>query len=213
MRKGLILFLFGMSFCFRGRAQSYDIPDYRNKKEGFKKVTDATIRSDLAAFALGGLDEAISKEPLQKVPIVEYGTDFIRFADSNIRVTINAGVFDKTKHKLYYYENKYLLRIDNKPYWGIYGDVPITTIESVTAVIGNDSISLPPIAITDTYEPRFCHANSNANTYKCNSAVYISKDKRRIYIYMLNSDGTNGYEVTWIIQDKQYLRRVVDYGF
>ena len=30
---------------------------------------------------------------------------------------------------------------------------------------------------------------------------------------MLNSDGKNGYEVTWVLQDKKYLRRVIDYGF
>jgi hypothetical protein len=30
---------------------------------------------------------------------------------------------------------------------------------------------------------------------------------------MLNSSGKGGYEVTWIIEDKKYLRRVIDYGF
>lgn len=29
-------------------------------------------------------------------------------------------------------------------------------------------------------------------------------------ISMLNSDGAGGYEITWIIQNRKYLRRVVD---
>jgi len=30
---------------------------------------------------------------------------------------------------------------------------------------------------------------------------------------MLNGTGTGRYEVTWVIQDKKYLRRVVDWNF
>jgi hypothetical protein len=43
--------------------------------------------------------------------------------------------------------------------------------------------------------------------------IFISPDKKRIYIYSTHSDGAGAYEVTWIIQDKKYLRRVVDYGW
>jgi len=30
---------------------------------------------------------------------------------------------------------------------------------------------------------------------------------------MLSMDDRGSYEVTWVIQDKQYIRRVVDFGF
>ena len=36
---------------------------------------------------------------------------------------------------------------------------------------------------------------------------------RKYYIYMLNGEGAGRYEVTWVIQDKHYLRRVVDWNF
>jgi hypothetical protein len=34
-----------------------------------------------------------------------------------------------------------------------------------------------------------------------------------MYVYMLNRDDTGSYEITWVIQDRKYLRRVLDYGF
>jgi hypothetical protein len=29
----------------------------------------------------------------------------------------------------------------------------------------------------------------------------------------MHSDGAGAYEVTWVIQNKKYLRRIVDYGY
>ncbi len=212
-----IPFLFIVFFtllCFSSHAQSEEIPDYRNKREGFSKIADKDIRNDLSAFTLGGIVEGVSKEPLQKLPVTNYGNDFITFTNATIDINIKSSVFFKTQHRLMYYDEKYLVRIDNKPYWGIYGQVPKKTLESIIVIIDRDTISIPPVAYVDIYEPWFCQTNSGSNTAKCNCAVYLSNDNRKIYIYMLNSpDGTTGYEVTWVIQDKQYLRRVVDYGF
>jgi hypothetical protein len=43
--------------------------------------------------------------------------------------------------------------------------------------------------------------------------VYRSADGKRIYIYMLKRETGGSYEVTWVIQDKKYLRRIIDFGF
>ena len=197
-----------MKFC------GDDIPDFRNKRESFKKLLDKDLRNDLASFALGALDEAVSKQPLAQLPIADYKNNFIRFEGDKVTITITAGEFDKAKHKLLYYDEKYLIKIDNKPYFAVKpGAMPKKTIEAVTVSIGRDTIHLPATAFNDLYEPIFCKANSGTSTAKCNAAVYYSNDKSRLYIYMLSSDGSNGYEVTWVIQNKQYTRRVVDYGF
>jgi len=204
-----------MIISFASYAQDDDIPDYRSKKDLYKKITDKDLRSDLAAFTLSSLDEALAKEPLPQLPLIEYKNDLIRFAGDNVAVTIVAGTFDKTKHKLLYYDEKYLTKIDIKPFFSSkLGATPVRTIQSVTVVVGSDTIHLPDAAFSDLYDPMFCQGNTNSNTAKCNTAVYLSKDGRKIYIYMLNSSDTkNGYEVTWVIQDKIYIRRVVDYGF
>ena len=195
-------------------AQDADIPTYHTRRESFSKLTDAALRSDLATFTLGGLVEAIGKKPLKAIPASDYTDYHIAFAGEGVQVKIVAGKFDRTKHKLLLYdEDKYVIKIDNKPYWGVDGQVPKKEIQSVQVVFNRDTLILPPVAYNDLFEPRFCSAATAYDAAKCNSSVFISADKRTIYIYMLNSDGKNGYEVTWIVQDKKYLRRVIDYGF
>lgn len=189
-----------------------DIPNYRSKRENFLKMVEKDARADLATFTLGGLDEAAGKDPLPAASVVGYSSDSIMLQKDNIKVVIKAGVFDKTKHKILLYDEKYVTKIDNKPYYGVIGKMPLTTIATLQVTVGRDTIVIPAAAYTDLYNPAFCRVGANAKT-KCNVGVYFSKDNHRIYIYMLNGDGKEGYEVTWVIQDKKYLRRVIDWEF
>jgi hypothetical protein len=193
-------------------AQDENIPTYHNKKESLSKMTEQDIRADLATFTLAGVDESVGKQStLAPAPVTDYSNNFVQFSKDNLQVKIISGKFDQAKHKIQYYD-KYVTRIDNKAFYGIDGVMPKKTIESVFVIAGRDTINIPSTAFSDLYEPVFCGPN-NGGQIKCNCAVYISNDKRRIYIYMLNSSGKGGYEVTWVLQDKQYLRRVIDYGF
>jgi hypothetical protein len=201
-----------LSICATVFAQDDEIPTYRSKRENFLKMTEKDLRADLATFTLGGLDEAAGKDPIPYIPVVSFSNDSVLLQKDNIRVIIKAGTFNKTKHKILLYDEKYVTKIDNKPYYGIIGKMPVTTIQSVQLIIGRDTVSIPPAAYSDLYNPVFCKPGSNAKT-KCNTGAYISKDGHHIYIYMLNGDGKEGYEVTWVFQDKQYLRRVVDWDF
>ena len=79
----------------------------------------------------------------------------------------------------------------------------VTTIKEVTVITGADTVRVPQNALFDLYNPVFNSAD----------AVYISADNRKLYIYMLNQDSTGSYEVTWVMQDKTYLRRILDFGF
>ncbi|HYE55277.1 MAG TPA: hypothetical protein VD996_10550 [Chitinophagaceae bacterium] len=193
-------------------SQDREFPDFRSKKETFLRVQEKDVRADLASFTMGGMDESVGKGKLFNIPATNYGNDFITFSGSDIQVTIKAGTFDKTKHKLQMFQNKYLVRIDGKPYFGNYGDVPTTTIQSITVLVGKDTVAIPAAAYADLYEPDFTYRDG-AGTVKSYNKVYLSPDNKRIYIYMLNRDPYGSYEVTWVIQDKQYLRRVVDFGF
>ncbi len=193
-------------------AQDKEFPDFRSKKENFLRMQEKDIRADLASFTMGGMDESMGKGKLASIPATSYGNDYITFSGDNIQITIKAMPFDETKHKLQYYNKEHLVRIDGKPYYGNYGEVPRTVISSVTVLIGKDSIAIPAAAYFDLYEPDFTYRDA-AGVVKSYNKVYLSQDKSRIYIYMLNRDALGSYEVTWVIKDKQYLRRVVDFGF
>jgi hypothetical protein len=191
-------------------AQDLDYPDFRTKKDNFAKINDKDIRADVASFALAAVDESIGKAPLASIPVVDYGPNFMKYADDKIQVIIKTGFYLASKHKLMIQEG-HLLRIDGKPYYGgIYGQPPHTTIESVTVVVDKDTVPIPPTAYFDLYDTKFSF-NENGAT-RTRNGVFLSNDKHTFYIYMLNIDN-KGVEYTWVIRDKQYLRRVVDYGF
>src|SRR3954453_17084811 len=134
MRFVLLGFFSFLGFC--GNTQDLEYPDYRSKKEIFSRITEKDIRSDIASYSMGGIDESIGKLPLKTVPITAMSANSISFTNSNIQVTITGGLFDPSKHKLGYYgDKKYVVKIDNKPYFGDYSKVPKTTIENVTVVI------------------------------------------------------------------------------
>lgn len=207
-----LLVVFFVAVAVGTLAQDRDFPDYRSKKESFLRIQEKDIRADVASFSIGGMDESIGKGNLASIPATKYGNDFITFSGANMQVTINAGTFDASKHKLQYYAKEHLVRIDGKPYYGNYGEVPRTTIANVTVIIDKDSVAIPPAAYADLYEPDFTYRD-NTGTVKSYNKVLISPDKKKVYIYMLARDNLGSYEVTWVIQEKKYLRRVVDFGF
>ena len=185
-----------------------DLPDFRNKKDNFSKVREKDIRNDLASFAIAGIEERIGKKPLKDIPARNYSGSNLLFQEGNIKVNITAGIFDPSKHRLDSVE-KYLVKIDKKPYFGNYGSVPRYTISSVTLFIDKDTIPVPQTALFDLYSPTFAYRDGGGIP-KTFNAVYLSEDKRTIYVYMLNKEDRGSYEVTWIFRDKKYLRRVVD---
>jgi hypothetical protein len=195
----LLSFSFSVIFSF---AQDSDHQDYRRKTESFSRIYDKELRSDLASFTIGGIDESLGKTPLKKLDLGRYDNNYIQFTGNNLLVTVRTGNFDPSKHK-FAYEAKFLVKIDGKPYYGNYGKIPQTTITEVTIITGKDTIRVPQNALFDLYNPVFNSAD----------AVYISSDKRKLYVYMLNKDDAGSYETTWVIQDNKYLRRVLDFGF
>jgi hypothetical protein len=204
-------FLLLMCNVLAGFTQDTEYTDARNTRESFSRLYDKDIKGDLASFTIAGIAESINKPVLKVLPVTKYGDDYIKYDSNNLQVIIKAGVFNIIKHKLHF-EGKYLVRIDNKPYFGNYTKVPQVGIAAVTVVSGKDTIAIPPAAFADLYNPHFTYTDASG-IIKSQDAVYISGDKRKIYIYMLNRDDKGSYEVTWIIQDNKYLRRVIDFGF
>ena len=194
------------------QAQDDPLPDLRNKRESFTKFPKGEIRDDLATFTIGGIDERLGKDPLEKLPATDFNMHSITFEGPKLKVMITSGTFEASKHKLfYYYDKKYLVKIDGKPYYGDYGSIPATTIASVNVILNDkDTVAIPPAAFADLYHPEFTY--SEGGTIKTHNAVFFSKDKHRMYIYMVNNEAIGKYEVTWILQDNKYVGRVVDSG-
>lgn len=199
-------------FVFANGFSQYDYPDYRSKRDNFSKITEKDIRNDVATFSMAGIDESVGKNKLQSVPITNYTANSITFNNDNVFVKITAEPFDPSRHKMGYYE-KFLTKIDNKAYYGNYGSVPKTQIQSIIVVIDQDTVVIPSTAYVDLHNPDFAYTDASTGEIKSHDNVLLSNDKHKLYIYMLSQDSNGSYEVTWVIQDKKYLRRVVDFGF
>lgn len=203
-----------ISILISSSSFAQDYPDYRSKKEQFVKLQEKNIRSDIATFSMGGIEESVGKEPLKSIPISAFGKDFITFEEGNIKVTIKSAPFESAKHKFTYYDPEtkdYLLKIDSKPYFGDYGKMPQSYVSEVTAIIDRDTISVPATACVDLCNPILTF-NEGGKT-KSQNKVFISADGHRLYVYLLKQESGGSYEATWIIQDKKYVKRVVDFGF
>lgn len=199
------LAMFFSSFC---KAQDNDMPDTRRKTESFARFHYQDIRADLATFTLAGTSESVGAIPLKNITYSTLTNTAITFEGDGIKAKVEIDPFDPKKHKLNY-DEKYLIRIDRRPYYGGYPNMPATYISDVSVIIGNDTVFIPPIAYSDLYNLHFTYPDKGVE--RTRDAVYISKDGHYVYLYLFNKDNTGSYEVTWIIQDKKYLRRVLDY--
>ncbi len=187
-----------------------DMPDTRSKRDNYSKVGQKELKADLATFTIAGIDESVGKITLDKVSHTGFTANSMNFEGGNIRASITTGPFDPAKHKLDY-DEKYLIKIDRKPYYGGYSKVPKTQINSVSFIIDKDTVAIPPAAYSDLFNLNLTYTDKTGRERTMN-AIYLSKDKRTIYFYIFCKDSTGSYEVTWVIQDKKYLRRVLDYG-
>ncbi len=211
MKKAKKLLILALPVLFAGRAfaQSDDMPDSRRKTESFERFHNNEIRAELATFTLAGIGEGAPTTPLEKVPFSSLGKDSIVFEGNGIKAEVKIAPFDPAKHKLNY-DEKYLVRIDRRPYYGgIYGKVPKTQISNVMLIIRGDTIAIPPTAYNDLFNLNFTYSDKGVE--RTTDAVYISNVGQRVYIYLYSRDRNGSYEVTWIIQDRRYQRRILDY--
>lgn len=192
-------------------AQDPAYPDYRSKKEGFLKVPDKSMRADLATFAIGGLDESMGKLPLKKTPPTAYDRKSISFRAENLEVKVTTGPFEPNGKKLMMSE-EYLVKINSKPVYGNYGQMPKTEIKEVLVLMGKDTVKIPPVAYNDLFDLNFTYRDKSG-IERTGSGIFYSGDGKRIYIYLLSRDAQGSYEVTWVIDNGTYVRRVLDYGF
>lgn len=213
----LLSFLFCCCSCFAQVPNAF--PDSNKESDGYEELPAGIIKKEISYFNISGgnfsLEDSLAKVNLIEIPMSTYTNTSVTFSLGKISIKISAAPFDSSKHDLIYAspEQPYLALIDKKRFWGTDGGVPKEKISSVSYKNGSKSYQLPDSAIHNLYEPNFCNKYESENKVFCHCKVYQSMDKKRTYIFMLNSDGAGGYEVTWVLEDGKYVRRVVDYGF
>ncbi|MEO6820154.1 MAG: hypothetical protein ABI266_10625 [Ginsengibacter sp.] len=203
----IVLTTFLSGYC---SAQTYlDYTDTRKKVESFEKLREPNLRADLAAFTLGGIGESVAKEGLTKLTNSSSGIDFMEFDGDSIKAIIRTAPFDTAGHKLTF-DDKYLIKIDKKTYFGNYGYIPKNHITNISLIVGRDTVSIPKEAYSDLYDVNLTYISDGVK--RTTNAIYRSKTGYLKYLYLFSKGKKESYEVTWIFQNNKYLRRVVNYG-
>jgi len=213
MKSILLAFLSLIPFSLLAQQEMYEALWREEAKEGFDHLPKGTLRKEIACFSSFGESEKNNSIKPGKTSVISSEKNQMTFKRENITVTIRRKSFDKSKYKIKKDENGYVAAINGKHLFGVDGGMPSTAIQSVQVIIDKDTLRLPPTAYTNLFEPSFCGVQVvEEGQWGC-PQIYISADKKRIYIFSTHSDAAGAYEVTWVIQDKKYLRRVVDGGY
>jgi len=118
--------------------------------------------------------------------------------NAEISIVITETAFDKAKAKLSFSKanQRYLEKINGKPYYGTDGEIPTRQYGFIDVAFGTNKVVIPTSALEGLYEP----------TLENTEAFYDSKNDI-LYISSLNSDGAGGYCVLWIIEKRKYKTR------
>lgn len=184
---------------------------YSQSSEGYANLPEGIIKNEVASFLISAhrinQTDNISNT-LVEIKLKRCSEDFVYFESGDI-ISLD---------KLVSIQSKAVNVIDNKITggytWGIGNSPPTTEVSKVRYIHVKFQLILPDTAIAGLFNPKFCinpkKKNKIGKTTTSNCKVYQSQDKRRVYIYMLNGEESAEYEVTWVIENGRYYRRIVD---
>lgn len=121
--------------------------------------------------------------------------------NDSITVTILVKPFDRSNHKIEYYEDGWLNTIDGVRPWGVEGKLPKYELKSIS-IQKHDGrgvfkqYNFPLSALSNVYEPNL------ADGY---TGVFFGLHGE-MFIIMNNGDGAGGYTVCWTIKKDMTLR-------
>lgn len=204
------LFLFFTFFysAYCNAQNDLNYTDTRKKTQSYVKLRPPNLRADLATFTIAGIGESVAKEGLIKLTNSSSGKDFMEFDGDGLKAIIRLAPFDTAGHK-FTYDDKYLIKIDKKTYFGDYGFMPKNRISDVSFIVDGDTVKFPKEAYSDLYDVNLTYLSNG--TRRSTNAIYRSKTGYLKYLYLYSKGSKGSYEVTWIFQNNQYLMRVLDY--
>lgn len=167
-----------------------------------KKIKNKKIRAELTNFyeIYFRIDIDSLKRNFILIPITTAKEHHITFESKDYTIRIITDTLDAIKHS-FTIVGKYskergiwpVVKIDGRKPWGIDGDLPRNSIKNVQIFHKKQQINLPKSAINDLFNP------------KQQYIAALSKDKHRLYIFMVGST----YEVIWIFVDNKYWSRII----
>lgn len=129
----------------------------------------------------------------------------VRFKYDSVCVQLIKSKFLSKQNKLSFNKNngyKFLYRINGKSFFGTDGEIPKYQYDKILITIGKDTLKIPISDYNDLYQPNL---HSTYFTYDVKNQIF--------YLCASNGDGAGGYEVVWVFEKGDYIRRYIYNGF
>lgn len=190
-------------------SQNSSLTVNKSKLYRLDRIKDKTIIQEIEPL-LVMYSENTMQQNLTSIPLIDTNEFYSNFRGQGLEILINCEYFYPPLHSINYDPNlkKHNVKgIDGQVFWGTNGDIPKTKVHKIKVISNGVNIQVPDTAIAGMFNPNF-----GCNKIDCYNFVYLSNDKKRIYIVMNNSDGAGFYIVVWIFKDNKYYDRVIDLG-
>lgn len=126
------------------------------------------------------------------------------FEKGDLKIEIAIEPFKRDGRVLTYKEfeegQRYLVEIDDLPFWGTDGGIPTSQYRKITVRTGEQTASVPKEALRDLFNP---------GLYPGNTTVALNPNDDAIYITSFNSDGAGGYVAGFVFQGGTFKSRAV----
>ena len=91
--------------------------------------------------------------------------------------------FDPTNRIIDIADDKFVVSIDGRFFWGTDGEMPRTQVDAIQVKLGGKDIPVHRVFFSDIFE------------FRRDFSVY--KNGNTFFVYQVNSDGAGGYELVW----------------
>lgn len=137
------------------------------------------------------------------IPIIEDDAHNVLCQKDSVKVLVSTQPFNKEKYRLTYSkDNPDLLEsINGKHGWGVDGYLPTAEYKSIQIQIGKRKTSLPPVALSNLFEPSLS-----------NTRVQYDHRKDILYIESVNSEGAGNYMMMLKVERGVFSEKLTTYG-
>ena|SRR5687767_8356909 len=186
------IFLCGQ-VCY-GQTNS-SISDTTKAKESFITISDSIIKNEIAFFSIKGASlkktDSLAQKQLTEIAVTYCSDHEVHLSWSTFFGPMSTFI------SIYFNE-----------------ETSNRTLDSIFLVTHSHfRVKIPKDTYKGVSVSNSCNFSGGGKKGKFYSPFYkafYSKDKRRLYIYMLAGTATNKYEVTWVIVNNKYHTCIVD---
>lgn len=180
--------LLSLTIIFTASVFSYGQSDTTFSKS-FTSITDSLLKIEIGSFTQKGRNlaqhDSIVQSALIEIPIRNC-------SENEVDLSYNSTYIH------FFFKN----------------DLSNKTLDSIFLVTHSHFwVKIPNSTFKGLSQLQSCNFKGDgkrAEFYSQNYKAFYSKDKKRLYMYMLGGTETNKYEVTWVIIDDTYTTRIID---